>query len=90
MLSQITLPGFKVGKPSMEIAANTYPTNFSDLAEPEANAYSRLTLSIPVSRPMVAKVVPGLICATLPPVRGVSANRGVRRWLKVWDGIPAF
>ena len=32
----ITLPGFKVGKPSMHIVANTYPTNFGDLAEPKA------------------------------------------------------
>jgi len=51
---QITLPGFTVGKPVMRIAPNTYPTNFGDLAEPEATAYSRLTLSIPVTRPLVA------------------------------------
>ena len=31
----ITLPGFKVGKPRMRIVANTYPTNFGDLAEPK-------------------------------------------------------
>jgi len=51
---QITLPGFTVGKPTMRIAPNIYPTNFGDLAEPEATAYSRLTLSIPVTRPIVA------------------------------------
>jgi hypothetical protein len=50
----ITLPGFKVGKPSMRIIANTYPTNFGDLAEPKATAYSRIVLSVPVTRPIVA------------------------------------
>lgn len=51
---QITLPGFKVGKPTMQIASNAYPTNFGDVSEPEADAYSRLSLSIPVTRPIVA------------------------------------
>jgi hypothetical protein len=51
---QITLPGFKVGRPSMTIASHRYPTNFGDLSEPEATGYSRLTLSIPVTRPIVA------------------------------------
>ena len=50
----ITLPGFKVGEPTMNIAANTYPTNFGDLAEPEATAYSRIALSVPVTRPIIA------------------------------------
>jgi hypothetical protein len=53
----ITLPGFKVGKPVMRIVAKTYPTNFGDLADPEATAYSRATLSIPVTRPVVAMSV---------------------------------
>ena len=50
----ITLPGFKVGNPTMRIVSNTYPTSFGDLAEPEATAYSRIVLSVPVTRPIVA------------------------------------
>ena len=50
----ITLPGFTVGKPVMRIASRPYPTNFGDLAEPEATEYSRLSLAIPVTRPRVA------------------------------------
>jgi hypothetical protein len=50
----ITLPGFTVGKPAMRIASNTYPTNFGDASQPKAETYSRLTLSIPVARPIVA------------------------------------
>jgi hypothetical protein len=54
---EITLPGFRVGKPKMQIISNTYPTNFGDLSDPEATAYSRLMLSIPVTRPVMAMSV---------------------------------
>ena len=50
----ITLPGFKVGKPKIHIIERAYPTNFGDLDEPEATDYSRLMLTIPVTRPIVA------------------------------------
>ena len=50
----ITLPGFRVGTPTMAITTNTYPTNFGDPTVPDAEPYSRITLSIPVTRPMVA------------------------------------
>ncbi|MGH6737110.1 MAG: hypothetical protein ACRECX_13700 [Methyloceanibacter sp.] len=68
----ITLPGFKVGKPTMRITTNTYPTNFGDLSKPQAEPYSRIVISIPVTRPVVAMslktFVPILLivaCATL-------------------------
>lgn len=48
---QITLPGFKVGKPEMRVVSNTYPTNFGDLAVPQGATYSRVVLSVPVARP---------------------------------------
>jgi hypothetical protein len=50
----ITLPGFKIGKPELRIVERPYPTNFGDLSEPEATDYSRVTLTIPVTRPIVA------------------------------------
>jgi hypothetical protein len=50
----ITLPGFSVGKPTMRITTNTYPTNFGDPTSPEAEPYSRITISIPVTRPVIA------------------------------------
>jgi len=40
---EITLPGFKVSKPTMRISSNAYPTNFGDLAEPQGDTYSRVT-----------------------------------------------
>lgn len=54
---QITLPGFKVGKPEMRIVSNTYPTNFGDLAVPQRDTYSRVVLSVPVARPLMAMSV---------------------------------
>ena len=53
----ITLPGFRVGAPVMHIAANTYPTDFGDLTEPDASPYSRVTLSVPVTRPILAMTI---------------------------------
>jgi hypothetical protein len=69
---EITLPGFKVGKPEMRILSNTYPTNFGDLAEPQGDTYSRVILSVPVTRPFMAMsvktfvpIVLIVICAAL-------------------------
>lgn len=56
MNPDITLPGFKVGEPAMRIASRTYPTNFGDLADPEV-AYSRVTITIPVTRPVLTMSV---------------------------------
>lgn len=50
----VTLPGFTVGTPGMKVTNNTYPTNFGDLSVPEAETYSRIVLTVPVSRPVVA------------------------------------
>ena len=50
----ITLPGFHVGTPTTKITTNTYPTNFGDPSVPDAEAYSRIIVSVPVTRPMVA------------------------------------
>ena len=54
---EITLPGFKVGKPTLTVANNTYPTNFGDISEPKGETYSRVILSIPVTRPVIAMSV---------------------------------
>jgi hypothetical protein len=50
----ITLPGFRVGKPAMRVTINTHPTNFGDLTVPQAEPYSRIVLSVPVTRPVFA------------------------------------
>jgi hypothetical protein len=68
----ITLPGFTVGKPTMRIVTNTYPTNFGDPTVPQAEPYSRIIISVPVTRPVVAMslktfvpIVLIVVCASL-------------------------
>ena len=55
------LPGFRIGKSEMHIIERAYPTNFGDLAEPEATDYSRLMLTIPVTRPIVAMSIKAFV-----------------------------
>jgi hypothetical protein len=38
-------------------APDTYPTNFGDLAVPQGGTYSRVVLSVPVARPLMAMSV---------------------------------
>ena len=38
----------------MRVSQNRYTTNFGDLSEPDEETYSRIVLSIPVTRPVVA------------------------------------
>ncbi|MCB1483758.1 MAG: hypothetical protein KDJ17_02570 [Hyphomicrobiaceae bacterium] len=49
---KLTLPGFRIGKPRLEIEPYKYPTDFGDLSMPEAESYSRVILSVPITRPM--------------------------------------
>ena len=53
----ITLPGFRIGKPSLRVAEHTYPTNFGDISKPKTDTYSRISISVPVTRPVVAMSV---------------------------------
>jgi hypothetical protein len=68
----ITLPGFRVGKPVMTIDNHFYPTNFGDLTVPNDESYSRVTIEIPITRPLVTVTVKAflpvlliVICASL-------------------------
>lgn len=68
----ISLPGFIMGKPRLEFASNTYPTNFGDLTSDGTENYSRGIVSVPIERPLTAlsvkTFVPVLliiVCASL-------------------------
>ncbi len=54
MNPDVTLPGFTVGAPTWKITDNTYPTDFGDLGQKEAEIYSRVVLTVPVTRPALA------------------------------------
>lgn len=53
----IYLPGFKIGKPRLEIRDHLYPTNFGNPSVGEKEAYSRASLIVPIERPLSALVV---------------------------------
>jgi len=53
--------GLQSGQAEMHVVDRPYPTNFGDLAEPEATAYSRLMLTIPVTRPIVAMSIKAFV-----------------------------
>ena len=48
---QISLPGYRIGKPRMVIEDKAYPTTFGDLNNPETGAYSRVVFEVPITRP---------------------------------------
>ena len=80
----ITLPGFKIGKPELRIVERPYPTDFGDLSEPEATDYSRVILTIPVTRPIVAMSIKAfvpigltVVCAASSSSCGRVMSRGV-------------
>ncbi len=50
----VTLPGFKIGTPRLEIVSNAYPTNFGDITSSGLETYSRGIVSVPVTRPLTA------------------------------------
>ncbi|ODA68535.1 Proton-gated ion channel precursor [Methyloligella halotolerans] len=68
----LTLPGFQVGKPHMRVERHKYPTGFGDLSVGDSEPYSRVVLSIPVTRPAVAMTIKTfvpilliIVCASL-------------------------
>ncbi len=50
MNPEIELPGFIIGKPTLEILNRPYPTTFGDIDQ-APQPYSRAVVSIPISRP---------------------------------------
>ncbi|MGL4395261.1 MAG: hypothetical protein ACRCS9_01860 [Hyphomicrobium sp.] len=49
----VVLPGYKVGTPRLVVKSHRYPTNFGDLSVGDSESYSRATIEIPVSRPLL-------------------------------------
>ncbi|MEQ1651162.1 MAG: hypothetical protein ABL897_01595 [Hyphomicrobium sp.] len=68
----LSLPGYRLGAPVMDVLAYTYPTDFGDLSVANAESYSRVLVSVPISRPMFTLAIKTfgpilliVICATL-------------------------
>jgi hypothetical protein len=61
MNPQIELPGFVIGKPTLDVLNRPYPTSFGDPALTQPETYSRAIVSIPISRPVVSGVTKSLL-----------------------------
>lgn len=55
------LPGFIIGKPTLEIVNRPYPTAFGDVANPTPAPYSRAIVTIPISRPVLSGIIKALL-----------------------------
>lgn len=49
----IQLPGYKVAAPRLTVSDNRYPTNFGDISLANNETYSRVTIDVPVTRPLI-------------------------------------
>ena len=57
---QVTIPGFRIGTPSLTVVDHRYPTGFGDLRSPPNVSYSRIVLDVPLARdalPYLVKIM---------------------------------
>lgn len=57
---QVTIPGFEIGTPTLKVVAHQYPTGFGDLTAPVNPVYSRIVVTVPVTRdtlPYLVKIL---------------------------------
>ena len=60
--SAMSIPGYRLGTPTLQVVAHKYPTNFGDLRADPNTAYSRIIVALPVTR----DVLPYLVKIVLP------------------------
>ncbi len=58
---ELVLPGFRRGEPRLVISNYVYPTDFGDPRNVKANQYSRVSVEIPIDRPVFACMVKFLL-----------------------------
>ncbi len=57
----IQLPGFIIGQPTMEVRNRPYPTTFGDIDLAQPEPYSRVVVTLPISRPVVSGITKSLL-----------------------------
>ena len=56
----VTMPGYEIGAPTLIVHPHRYPTNFGDLTSPPDVRYSRIVITVPVTRdplPYMVKII---------------------------------
>jgi len=87
MSGAVTLPGYRIGTPTMTVTAHQYPTNFGDISSSPDEKYSRIIIEVPVDRDplpyMVKIMLPILIVVLITsliyvlPARMEDARAGI-------------
>lgn len=92
---RLTLPGFNLGVPMIEVTDLAYPTKFGDLRLSQASSYSRARIEVPISRPVLTfalklllPVFSVLLCALLmflldPTSEDLRINVGITALLAI-------
>ncbi len=64
----LMLPGFRLDKPNVRVVDFQYPTDFGDVRRSEPHKYSRVTIELPIHRPIVPstlKMLLPVLCVVL-------------------------
>jgi hypothetical protein len=61
MNTELVIPGFRIGKPSIRVVDHEYPTKFGDTDTAQKHSSSRLEIEIPILRPVFTYSVKLLI-----------------------------
>lgn len=51
---ELQIPGFQIGKASINASTRSYPTNFGDLRDRATDSFSRIQVDIPIERSVLA------------------------------------
>jgi hypothetical protein len=73
---ELSLPGYIIGSPKLEIKSQPYPTNFGDTRITNFEPYSRVTISVPVQRPTFTYAVKVIL-----PIFLVAACASLIFWI---------
>ena len=58
---EMKLPGYKIAAPKIQVRTIKYPTAFGDTRRTEPNSYSRVSLSVPIQRPVITSCIKMLL-----------------------------
>lgn len=59
--SDLKLPGYRIDPAINQVRIVKYPTSFGDLRKTEPGSYSRISLAVPIRRPIIASIVKMLL-----------------------------
>lgn len=59
--ADLKLPGYSIGPAMSEVTVKQYPTAFGDTRRSEPGSYTRVSISVPIQRPVIASIIKMLL-----------------------------